>query len=182
MGVAFLGVFLISLWPASLWRWQGLALLVLGAVSFLAGFRWRPLFRRLGVVWLFAGFMSLGLLGQPGWALRTGNLFVKATLSLWTLSLLIQRASIPELVAGLRFMRVPRIWTDAFSFWSRYYYVLGEEWRRLQMARAARTLQRDRRREFRALAHGLGLLFIRAYERAEQVHRAMLARGCRDEL
>jgi cobalt/nickel transport system permease protein len=76
---------------------------------------------------------------------------------------------------------VPRIWTGTLAFWGRYYAVLTSEWRRLQLARQSRTFTRSRAVKFRSLANALGLLFIRSYERAEKVHRAMLARGYRGE-
>jgi cobalt/nickel transport system permease protein len=140
----------------------------------------RVLLRRAAVVWVFAGLMALGSLGQPDWPLRAGNLLLKSTLSLWAISLLAHCTCLPDLVSGLRYLGAPRVWTETFAFWGRYFAVLSEEWRRMQLARRARTFAPGPRRQFKALSNTLGLLFIRAYERAEQVHRAMLARGHRD--
>jgi cobalt/nickel transport system permease protein len=128
---------------------------------------------------LLAALMGIGLLGQPDWGLRVGNLFLKSTLSLWALSLLFHVLPLPEVIAGLRWSRVPALLTETVAFWGRYFLVLSGEWQRLQLARRARTFSPNRRLRFRALTNALGLLFIRAYERAEKVHRAMLARGYR---
>lgn len=173
------GVGLVALWPAAAWRWLGIPLVVLIVWSVTAGLRWSTLFRRLGIVWLLSGLMGVGLIGQEQWLLRAGNLLMKSSLSVWAVSLLTHGTPIPDLIGALRRLGLSRIWTDSLAFWSRYYSVLTEEWERMQLARRARTMTRDRRRKFRALAGGLGLLFVRAYERAEQVHRAMLARGYR---
>lgn len=176
---AFGAVTLIALWPPAGWPWQA----VPGTALFLLSVRYRlsprTVLRRAWVVWLFAGLVSVGLLVHPDWPLRAGNLFLKATFSLWTLSLLAHVTPLADLIAGLRRLGVPPIWCGTIAFWGRYYAVVNEEWRRLQLARRARTLTRSRRFQFRGLANALGLLFIRSYERAEKVHRAMLARGYR---
>jgi cobalt/nickel transport system permease protein len=172
--------FLIALWPARAWAWQGISAAAALVLTVRLRLAWRGVLRRLAVLWLFAGLVTLGWLALPDWPARAGTLLLKSTLSLWAMSLLVRSATLPELIGGLRWLRVPRLWTESLAFWGRYYSVLAAEWRRLQQARQARTFARSRRREWRGLAHTLGLLFIRAYERAEQVHRAMLARGYRE--
>jgi cobalt/nickel transport system permease protein len=84
-----------------------------------------------------------------------------------------------EFVEGLRQLRVPPIGTALIGFLLRYSTVLSDEWQRMQLARRARTFKLGWRNQGRLLAQALGLLFIRAYERAERVHQAMLARGYR---
>jgi cobalt/nickel transport system permease protein len=174
-------VFLMALWPLTWWLWQLVPALVLFWATFHLALPWRTLLRRAVIVWLMSGLVALGLLGQPNWALRAGNLVLKSTLSLWAVSLLAHCTSVPELAAGLRHLRLPRVVTETFAFWARYYAVLGREWQRLELAREARTIEATPRRRFRMLANALGLLFIRAYERAEKVHQAMLARGYRGD-
>lgn len=171
----------IALWPNAAWPWQAVPAAGLAGLGLALRLPWGQFLRRVGCVWLLAGLMAVGLVGTAGWELRTGNLFLKSTLSVWVLSLLTHRMPLPELVAALRRLGVPRIWADAIGFWGRYYDVLAGEWRTLQLARQSRTLVRNRRLKFQALANGLGVLFIRAYERAEQVHQAMLARGYRPD-
>lgn len=180
--VTVAGVSVIALWPLEGWRWQ------VCPAGFLAGLTaWRrmplrPVARRALVVWGLAALISLGLWGRPDWLLRAGNLFLKATLSLWALSLLIHTTPLPDLLEGLKRLKVPSLWLGSLAFWGRYYAVLTMEWERLQLARRSRSFTRNRALRFRVLANALGLLFVRAYERAEKVHRAMLARGYRGEL
>ena len=170
----------LALWPLPGWRWHVVSFGVALGWSLWARFPLRQLGRRALLLWVFAGLIAIGWLDEPDWRLRTGNLLLKSTLSLWALSLLVYSAPVPDQLAALRCLRVPRPWTEILGFWGRYHAVLGQEWHRLELARRARTLHTDRRREFTTLANTLGLLFIRAYERAEQVHRAMLARGYRE--
>ncbi|RME94706.1 MAG: hypothetical protein D6766_05120 [Verrucomicrobia bacterium] len=176
------GVSAIALWPIAGWRWQVVPVGVLAALTAWRRMPLQPVARRAMVVWGLAALISLGLWGRPDWLLRAGNLFLKATLSLWALSLLIHTTPLPELLAGLRRLGVPSLWLGSLAFWGRYYAVLATEWERLQLARRSRSFSRNRALRFRVLANALGLLFVRAYERAEKVHRAMLARGYRGEL
>ena len=178
---AILIVFCVALCPAPLWRWQLVPAVVFLALSFLARLSLRRFVRRALLVWAMVGLIALGLMGQPEAGLRAGNLLLKSTLSLWVVTLLVHTTPLPALLRGLRWLRVPRMGTEALAFWGRYHEVLGAEWQRMQLARRARTIHLGRAKHWRILANSLGLLFIRAYERAEQVHRAMLARGYRGE-
>lgn len=74
-------VFGVALWPMTLWRWQLISVVMLLALTVGVRLPLRTLVRRVAVVWLLTGVMSLGLFGQPGWSLRAGNLLLKSTLS-----------------------------------------------------------------------------------------------------
>lgn len=177
---AFGLVFLVGLWPLSHFVWLGLLAGPLLACTFLLRLPCRVLARRLATVWLLAGLVAIGWLGRPDWLPRLAGIFLKSTLAVWTISLLVQAVGFTGLCAALRRLGLPRLWTDTLGFWGRYHAILREEWHRLQLARRARTMSRSRTLKFRALTNALGLLFVRAYERAERVHRAMLARGYRE--
>ncbi|MCP5517770.1 MAG: hypothetical protein H7A45_11015 [Verrucomicrobiales bacterium] len=177
--LTFLAVTAVALWPPGGWPWQSAPVTALLLLSCRYRLRVRPVLRRALVVWSFAALVAVGLLVQPDWPLRVANLFLKASLSLWALSLLVHVTPLADLIGGLRRLGVPPIWCGTIAFWGRYYAVVNGEWRRLQLARRARTLTRSRAVRFRSLANTLGLLFIRSYERAEKVHRAMQARGYR---
>ena len=172
-------VVIMALWPATAWPWLGISAGLLLGLSLAWRLPVPSLLRRLLVVWTLTALCGVGLIGQPHGGLRVGNLFLKSTLSLWALSLLVHRTGLPGIVGGLRRLGLPVLLTETVAFWGRYFGVLRDEWQRLQLARRARTYHPSRRLRFQALANGLGLLFVRAYERAEKVHRAMLARGYR---
>lgn len=173
-------VFVVGLWPREWWLWHGLWVMLLIVLSGVLKFPFRVLMGRWLRLWLVAGLVALGWIRQPDFGLRAVNLLIKCSLGLWIASLLVHTTSIPQMVEGLRRLRLPAIWTETIAFWARYTLVLGDEWRRLQLARQARVLRSSRALEFKSLANALGLLFLRAYERAERVHRAMLARGYRE--
>ena len=172
-------VVIMALWPATAWPWLGISAGLLLGLSLAWRLPVPSLLRRLLVVWTLTALCGVGLIGQPHGGLRVGNLFLKSTLSLWALSLLVHRTGLPGIVGGLRRLGLPVLLTETVAFWGRYFGVLRDEWQRLQLARRARTYRASRRLRFQVLANGLGLLFVRAYERAEKVHRAMLARGYR---
>jgi cobalt/nickel transport system permease protein len=59
----------------------------------------------------------------------------------------------------------------------RYLHVLTEELDRMVKARRSRTFRRSGRLDWVLLTGLIGILFLRAFERGERVHAAMLARG-----
>ena len=81
--------------------------------------------------------------------------------------------------SALRFLRVPTTLVSVVGLLYRYLFVLVDEAERMQRARQ----QRGGRSlgGARGAAALLGTLFLRAHERATQVHRAMLARGLAGE-
>ena len=176
---AFAWVSVIALWPARLWLWQLPSAFVLTCATRWLGISSAALFRRTVLLWPFIALTAAGLLGQPDWALRVGNLVLKAVLSVWILTLLTQSTTVIELTSGLRRLHFPAIWVAVFAFLIRYAAVLSHEWKQMRLAREARTFRLGRSERFKLLAQSLGCLFIRAYERAERIHQAMLARGYR---
>lgn len=170
-------VTVVALLPHRFWPYQFGVGLVLVALSFRQHFSWRSLARGLVRIWPIALLISAGWIGQPHWMIRMLDLLLKAGLSFWIMSLLVQATSLQEWIAALRQLRLPGLWIDLFTFWSRYFVVLGEEWTRMQWARKSRSVNPSRAREFLQLAHLLGFLFLRAYQRAERVYQAMQARG-----
>ena len=169
----------IALLPARLWIWQLPSAIALVLITRALRISFSTLLQRTLLLWPFVGLTAIGLLGYPDWLLRISNLVAKAVLCVWILTLLTQTTSVIELMSGLRQLRFPAIWVELFAFLIRYAAVLADEWSRMQLAREARTFRLERRRRFALLAQSLGALFIRAYERAERIHQAMLARGYR---
>ena len=59
----------------------------------------------------------------------------------------------------------------------RYGDVIGDEVRRMRIARESRGASASRIGHARAVATSAGALFVRSYERGERVHLAMASRG-----
>ena len=79
----------------------------------------------------------------------------------------------------MRKLGLPLVLVATLSFMERYRYILAESFARMVTARKARTFSRRGGLTLNLAAGLIGLLFLRAFERAERVHGAMLARGCR---
>ena len=90
----------------------------------------------------------------------------------------------PDLLRGLRALRVPKILVATVEFAYRYLFVVGDEASRMLQARASRSGALEGRRaggglrwRARVAGHLVGTLFVRSLERSERVHAAMRARG-----
>jgi len=89
----------------------------------------------------------------------------------------------PDVLWALGTLRFPRLLVATIGFMYRYFFVLADEATRMLRARAARSGELgDRRKppalwQARVAGHMVGSLFLRALERSERVHAAMLARG-----
>ena len=119
----------------------------------------------------------LGLsLSQPGlWA--AWSIVAKGTLGVATTIVLASTTPVPQLVAALERLRVPRTLTAIMAFMIRYGDVITGEMQRMRIARESRG---DRARwlwHARAMASSAGALFVRSYERGERVFLAMESRA-----
>jgi len=168
---------IVTLLPMQLWKWQLFNALVLSWLFWKTQLNCRQWLCRHKLLISSVLLMSVGLIGQPDWLLRIWNFAIKASLSLGIMTLLLHVTPLTDFFEGLRQLRFPRIGVELLAFLARYFVVLSEEWRRMQLARHARTFRHRPAREFISIAQSLGWLFVRAYGRAEQVHQAMLARG-----
>jgi cobalt/nickel transport system permease protein len=111
--------------------------------------------------------------GEPE---RAGMLVVRGYLSSLTALLLIATTPMPELLAGFELLRVPRFLLQVMQFLYRYLIVLIEEAGVMRDAGATRAGS-IRSLELSKAAGAAGVLFARAYGRAQAIHQAMVARG-----
>jgi len=118
------------------------------------------------------------LAGDPG---RAVWLVIRVYLSSLAALILIATTPMPELIAGLEWLRVPRFLLQVMQFLYRYMMVLMEEANAMRQAESARGgpsgVRRLRALRFRRAAAAAGALFARSYARAEAIHLAMLSRG-----
>jgi cobalt/nickel transport system permease protein len=108
-------------------------------------------------------------------------LLFKSYISALGVVLVVATTPMPVLLRGLESSGVPRFLLMVAQFLYRYLFVIAEEAYRMRKAALSRGgSARDaiaRRAGFRAAAGAVGALFARSYMRAEDIHRAMLARG-----
>ncbi|MEP7114715.1 MAG: cobalt ECF transporter T component CbiQ [Ilumatobacteraceae bacterium] len=119
----------------------------------------------------------LGLhLSRPGlWA--AWNIVIKGTLGVATTTVLAATTPVPHILTGLERLRMPRLLVGVMSFMIRYGDVVGDEMKRMRIARESRGYNPRWIWQATALTQSTGALFIRSYERGERVYLAMEARG-----
>jgi cobalt/nickel transport system permease protein len=120
----------------------------------------------------FAGLCWIS--GEPRRALL---LVEKSYLSALAALLLVATTPLPQLLRGLDRLGAPGFLLMVAQFLYRYLFVVTEQAHRMRLAGLCRGGLRRGSRGFRAAAGALGVLFARSYERAECIHRAMVARG-----
>jgi cobalt/nickel transport system permease protein len=135
---------------------------------------------RAGTVLPFSvTFAAMSLLA--GDAPRALALLQKSYLSALAVLLVVGTTPLPELLRGLESLGAPRFLLLVVQFLYRYLFVISEQAQHMRLAAASRGTfsrpARNRRRRLRAAAGALSVLFARSYDRAEGIHRAMLARG-----
>ncbi len=115
--------------------------------------------------------------------LRFVSIVIRAYISIQAAVLLAATTPFPDVLWGMRALRIPRTLVAIGGFLYRYLFVLADEAQRLLRARQARSAAPDGRGggslAWRARVAGgmAGSLFIRSYERSERIYAAMLARG-----
>lgn len=181
LSLTLVTIIVAGLIPLEHWPAQGLLLAVVFTGLSLAGVTIRYLARRLA---LFLPLLLVFGLAVP--ASDGGEAAWNWTISLWLRCLvaflaglwLIHVLPFRELLAVLRRWRCPVVFVAMLGFMYRYTFILWDELRRLRSAREARDFGGGSRwRRWLTGAEMIGLLLLRAMERAERSHRAMLARG-----
>ena len=107
---------------------------------------------------------------------RALSLLLKSYISAVAVILLVATTPITMLLRGLESAGVPRFLLMVAQFLYRYLFVIVEEAQHMRKAAWSRGGP-ARGAGFRAAAGAVGALFARSYGRAEEIHRAMLARG-----
>jgi cobalt/nickel transport system permease protein len=165
-------------------------LLLLAAVAATASLPPLTLLRRLAVEVPFLLFvLALPVLGSPpeltvlGIGLSVPGLHaaatiaLKATFGLLAVGILAATTPLPEIIAGLERLRVPRVFTAVAAFMVRYTEVVLAELARMRTARICRGGDVRWLWQLRDVTVGLGALVVRTFERGERVYLAMASRG-----
>jgi cobalt/nickel transport system permease protein len=177
--------FVVAVVATALWAWQILAaeaLLLAFAVG-VSGIPPAELFKRWLAFLLLVGFLTLVVaphhVEQP--ALGTAGvvlgLIAKNSLAFVSVLTLSGVTPFPKLLAALRELRIPTVLVATLHFMYRYVHVLLEELDRMAKARRSRSYRRSGLLDWGLLTSLISVLFLRAFERGERVHAAMVARG-----
>jgi cobalt/nickel transport system permease protein len=188
-------VFAIALTANGQWATWAVYAVGVGAIALGSRVSLPALIQRVAVELIFLSTVLLGTLFRSGgevlwqgYGLQIttagltvlGSVSVKAFLSLWTLNILILTTSVSSLLGALVALKTPPLLVAIFASMYRYIAVLTEEFGAMRRAATSRNLMGSDRWQRLVVGNMIGALFIRTYERAERVHRAMLSRGCVD--
>lgn len=113
---------------------------------------------------------------QVGWPTIT-DILAKSYLSALVVTAVIDSASIPVVLAGMSALRLPRIFLTLFTFLYRFTDLFAEQIKTMRDAIASRAPGLKGLALIRLYGRLGGNLFVRAYERGEQIHDAMISRG-----
>jgi cobalt/nickel transport system permease protein len=112
---------------------------------------------------------------------RAVALVLKSYLSALGVMFVVATTPLPDLLKGFERLGAPRFLLEVGQFLYRYLFVISTTARNMSKAAGARGGSgrgwvRQRRR-FHAMAGSLAVLFAKSYARAEEIYRAMRARG-----
>ncbi|MFC0287687.1 cobalt ECF transporter T component CbiQ [Kaistia hirudinis] len=109
---------------------------------------------------------------------RAALIALKVSASVLTLSALIGDIDPARLGATLHALRVPERFNRLFVMTARYVSLIRDEARRLSESMRARGFRPgSNRHTWRSYGHLVGMVLVRALDRAERVEEAMLCRG-----
>jgi cobalt/nickel transport system permease protein len=120
-----------------------------------------------------------GLTLAAGWV-SFASILLRFALTVGAALVLVAGTGMHTLAAALGRLGAPQVLTAQLLFLFRYAFVLGGEASKMAVARQLRSGGRS----LALAAYGplLGHLLLRAFERAQRIHQAMLARGFDSEL
>ncbi|GAB3825431.1 cobalt ECF transporter T component CbiQ [Kribbella italica] len=176
--------------PAAIfWAFGLYAVLIVGCVL-LAQLPAATVLRRLAVETPFIVFALLlpfvatgprvdvlGVSLSSSGVLGAWNVLAKGTLGVIAAIVLSASTGPRELLAGLERLRLPSTLVAILSFMVRYLSVVSDDLHRMRIARESRGYAGGRVGHLKAVAGGVGALFVRSFERGERVHLAMQSRG-----
>ncbi len=120
---------------------------------------------------------------------RLASILIKSWVSVQAAILMAFTTPFHDLLWGMRSLRLPSPLVSIIAFMYRYLFVLADEALRLMRARAARSgvaagVKGGGSLAWRGRVAGglVGNLTLRAFERSERIHDAMVARGFQGEL
>jgi cobalt/nickel transport system permease protein len=119
----------------------------------------------------------LGLSLSESGLLGAWSILAKATLGVVASILLAATTEPRSLLLGVERLRMPPLMVQIMQFMFRYADVIASDMHRMRIARESRGFRARNLRQIKVIAQSAGALFIRAYERGERVHLAMLSRG-----
>jgi cobalt/nickel transport system permease protein len=166
--------------PWASWLLFGAEAWLVMLVYSLARLPWGYLALRLGAVLPFLLMVALAVplnhRFERGWH-EAAQMLARSLIVLSSVITLVATTPFRELLVGLEQLGMPRILISILAFMYRYMFVLVDELTKMRRAKLARTFYPSLWGEARLMGNFIGILLVRAFERAERVYAAMCARG-----
>jgi cobalt/nickel transport system permease protein len=169
--------------PVGAWRWLAAEALALTFLIGLSGVPPRELFLRWLGFLVLVGFLAVMVASSHPRRAELGvgsvvlTILAKNSLAFLATLLLVNVTPFRKLLVAMRRLGLPPALVASLQFMYRYLHVLTDELDRMVKARRSRMFRRSGRLDWGLLTGLIGILFLRAFERGERVHAAMLARG-----
>jgi cobalt/nickel transport system permease protein len=176
-------VVLVVATPVGRWRPLTAEALALAFVVGLSGLPPRELLARWLGFFVLVGFLALMVApshprrAELGTEVVVLSILAKNSLSFLAMLVLAGVTPFRRLLVAMRRLGMPAVLVSTLQFMYRYLHVLADELDRMIQARRSRTFRRSGRLDWGLLTSLIGVLFLRAFERGERVHAAMVARG-----
>jgi cobalt/nickel transport system permease protein len=174
------GLLPLTLYPVALAAASGIPFgYLLGKIAIACPFAvligmWNPIFDRRIVA-------HIGSWGVSGGMISFGSILARFVLTISAAIILVAVTGFDAVCSALSRLRVPRAFVVQLNLLYRYIFVLARETSRMMRAYSLRNLE-DARPPLRTYAVLMGHLLLRAIDRAQRIHMAMLSRGFDGEM
>lgn len=192
--MALLAAVVGGLMPPDAWIALGLLAVIVGIGAWSARLPAAAIARRIARVAPFFVLPALALpFSVPGehlveigplsfsrtGALRALEIIARALVAVSAITVVVSVTRVTDLLAALDELPLPGIVKTSLAMGYRYVYVLNDEVDRTGRALKSRAGHAPRTRIWRARSATLAHLLVRALDRTERVHAAMISRGYR---
>lgn len=166
--------------PAVSWLY-GICLGLLFMLIYLAELPLLAILNKMLIILPLALFVVVFNILLNGFSQASLYVAVKTCCCLLTVVILISTTKVHEILKVLKAWHLPNILLLILSFLYRYFFLLIDEFCKMEQALKFRNMGLGRWQTVRLLAHISGTMFLKTYERAERVYSAMIMRGYNGE-
>jgi cobalt/nickel transport system permease protein len=109
------------------------------------------------------------------------SIFIKGSLSVILLILLISTEKFHNIISGMRMLKMPKIISTMSALMYRYIFIFSDEAMKTSMARNSRTPGKLRVSKIKVYGNQMAMIFIRSWDRSQIIYNAMISRGFNNE-
>jgi len=109
------------------------------------------------------------------------SIFLKASLSVLLLVLLVSTENFHHLLGGLRRLKMPVIICTISALMYKYVFIFSDEAMKTTLARQSRTPGKLKISKYKVYGNQMALIFLRSWSRSKTIYDAMLSRGFQGE-